>query len=266
MEYIELGGVNISRFILGGNPFSGFSHQNPETDQAMMHYFTTENIKQTLRSAEALGINSVISRTDHHIMRVLREYWDQGGKLQWLAQTCPEVTDTVRCVDRAATMGAKACYIHGGQTDNMLAKGTLGEVAPDIARIREKGMPAGIAGHNPKVFEWAEENLDVDFYMCCYYNSANRDGRAEHVSGMKEWFHDEDRQAMTSLIPNLSRPVIHYKIMAAGRNDPAEAFAVAARTMRAHDMVCVGVYPKDKPDMLKEDVDLLLSALGNATT
>ncbi len=40
--------------------------------------------------------------------------------------------------------------------------------------IRRKGMLAGIAGHTPEVFEWAEAHLDVDYYMCCYYNPTPR--------------------------------------------------------------------------------------------
>ena len=61
---------------------------------------------------------------------------------------------------------------------------------------------------------------------------------------------------MTTLIRRLSRPVIHYKVFAAGRNDPAEAFKVVAQTMRPDDMVCIGVYTKDHPDMLREDAEL----------
>jgi aryl-alcohol dehydrogenase-like predicted oxidoreductase len=66
MDYIELGNVRVSRFILGSNPFSGFSHQGPEMDLAMKRYYTTETIKETIRRAEALGINTLIGRTDHH--------------------------------------------------------------------------------------------------------------------------------------------------------------------------------------------------------
>ena len=66
---------------------------------------------------------------------------------------------------------------------------------------------------------------------------------------------------MTNLIPQLSKPVVHYKIMAAGRNDPREAFAFAASKMRANDAVCVGIYPKDNPDILQEDVQLLEESL-----
>ena len=66
---------------------------------------------------------------------------------------------------------------------------------------------------------------------------------------------------MTGLIQGLSRPVIHYKIMAAGRNEPEEAFATAARNMRDSDAVCVGVYTQDDPYMLKQGVALLMRNL-----
>jgi hypothetical protein len=64
------------------------------------------------------------------------------------------------------------------------------------------------------------------------------------------------------LIHTLSRPVIHYKVMAAGRNKPAEALAYVARSMRAGDAVCVGVFTKDAPHMLSQDVRLLEESIG----
>jgi hypothetical protein len=260
METITLGNLRVSRMILGSNPFSGFSHQSPETDLAMKRYFTTERIKANLRQAEGLGINTLIARSDHHVMRFLMEYWDEGGQIQWFAQTCPEVGDHYTGVSRAVSGGAKACHVHGGVMDYLYAQKKLDEIPPVIQLIRDQGLLAGIAAHNPKVIAWAEDNLDVDYYMCSYYNSAHRDERAEHVSGMEEWFLEADRQAMTSLIPGLSRPAIHYKVFAAGRNDPAEALGVVARTMRANDMVCIGIYAKDHPDMLKVDVELFEKA------
>ena len=66
---------------------------------------------------------------------------------------------------------------------------------------------------------------------------------------------------MTELIQTLSKPVIHYKIMAAGRNDPAEAFDYVARSIRSGDAVCVGVFPKENPRMIEQDIELLQTAL-----
>ena len=146
MEYVQIGVVRISRFILGSNPLSGFSHQSPEMDLMMKRYYTTARIKETIRTAERLGVNTLIGRTDYHIIRLLLEYWDEGGTIQWFAQTCPEARRHEMCVERAAAGGAKGCHIHGGVMDNLLAQGRLGEIAGVVAGIRERGMLAGIAG------------------------------------------------------------------------------------------------------------------------
>jgi len=254
--FIRLGGVEVSRLIIGGNPFSGFSHQNPATDLVMKRYFTTARIKNVLRSAEELGITAFIGRADRHITRLLFEYWNEGGKIRWIAQTCPEMASTARSIEDALSEGAAACYLHGGVMDNLFARKEMKEIPDLIRKIKDAGIPAGISGHNPKVFEWAEKNLDVDFYMCSYYNSAHRDKSAELRSGMAEWFNDGDRDIMVSTIKKLSKPAVHYKIFAAGRKNPRDAFAFTARHLRPGDGVCIGVYPERKPEMIAEDVTL----------
>lgn len=257
----QFGQLTVSKFILGSNPFSGFSHQSMDVDVAMKRFFSTAHIKDTLRQAEAAGVTTFIGRADHHIMRILYEYWDEGGSLQWLAQTCPELGTIERGVQNAIHGGAKACYVHGGVMDHLLASGNMEEVPTAIAMIKDAGLTAGVAGHNPAVFHWAEEHLDVDFYMCSYYNPIPRVKSGEHIAGTDERFHDEDREAMVATIQGLSKPVIHYKVLAAGRNNPREALQYVARHMRTNDAVCVGVFPQDKPDMLAEDVQILEEAL-----
>jgi hypothetical protein len=256
MEHIQIGNVRLSRFILGSNPFSGFSHQGVKMDEQMKRYYSCERIKQSLAEAERLGIDTVIARTDSLILRVLKEYRNEGGKISWFAQTCPEIGSTEICVQRATTGGAKACHIHGGVMDHLLVHNNLDEAKERLKMIREEGMLAGVAGHHPEVFKWAEENLEVDYYMCSYYNPIPREYTAEHTSELEEYYGDEDREVMVGVIERLSKPVVHYKIMAAGRNKPTDAFAYAAKHMRKHDAVCVGVYTEKSPAMLEEDVRL----------
>lgn len=263
MDYVQLGELKVSRFIIGGNPFSGFSHQSRQRSQEMLDYYTAANVKVDLRLAEGLGINAVIARADNHIVRVLREYWAEGGQIQWIAQTCPEMVSLKRAIDNALGGGASACYIHGGTMDNMLSNGKLDLVLPAIEQIKSAGLPAGVAGHDPGVFQWAEDNVNVDFYMCSYYNPSNRRERAEHVEGIKEAFLDSDREVMINTIQGLSRPVIHYKVLAAGRNEPGAAFARVARALRPQDAVCVGIFSGDDPQMLVKDVKLFTAALAS---
>lgn len=256
MDSVKISGVTVSRLLLGSNPFSGFSHQGTDRDKEMIRHYTTARIKETLSQAERLGITTLVARADHHVTRLLLEHWDEGGKLQWFAQTCPGAGPSEVCVRRAAGSGAKACHFHGGVMDHLVAQKKTDEVKRAVELIRKHGMLAGTAGHNVRVFEWAEKNLDVDYYMCCHYNPTPREEKPEHPRGAEELYREEDRKAMVELIQTLSKPVIHYKVMAAGRNDPEEAFEFCSRAMRPQDMVCVGVFTKDKPGMLEEDAKL----------
>ena len=62
---VRLGGHEVSRLIIGGNPFSGNSHFSAEWDNDMLDYFTTENIKAmraTLCSIPLIGPKTTWSR------------------------------------------------------------------------------------------------------------------------------------------------------------------------------------------------------------
>lgn len=264
MQKVSLGNLQVSRFILGGNPQSGFSHWNGEKDLEMKRYFTAEHIKALYRQAESLGITTHIGRADHHIMRVLLEYWNEGGTIEWIAQTCPELGNAERGAVNGIRNGAKAVFVHGGQMDYFLHHHRLEEIKGVIAMIHDAGLPAGVAGHKPEVFAWAEEHLECDFYMCSYYNPVLREKTAEHITSDEENFDDADRERMVATIANLSKPAIHYKVLASGRNNPKEAFLYVAQHMRPGDAVLVGVCPKDDPEQLATDVRLFEDALAAA--
>ncbi len=262
MEKVRLGNLSVSRLILGGNPQSGFSHWNAARDMEMKRYFTAARMKELYRQAESLGITTHIGRADHHIMRMLFEYWNEGGTIDWIAQTCPELGDAARGALNGINNGAKAVFVHGGQMDYFLHHNRLDEVKSVIAMIHDAGLPAGVAGHKPEVFRWAEEHLECDFYMCSYYNPVLREKTAEHITTEEEEnFDDADRDRMVATIAQLSKPVIHYKVLASGRKDPKDAFAFVARHLRPGDAVVIGVYPKDDPDMLATDVRLFEEAV-----
>ena len=262
MDTVKLGNVTVSKLILGGNPFSGFSHQNPDRDREMVEWYTTAHILETMRQAESLGINTFLGRADKHIRRTLQEYWYGDGKIQWFAQTAPEFSSLAGNVAGAIDTGARAVYLHGGQMDFLFAQKQFDVIKDFVKQVRDRGVAVGIAGHNPRVHIWANENLDVDFHMCSYYNPTPRDKNAEHVRGATEVFDDGDRAAMVDIIPQLRAPAIHYKIFAAGRKDPRDAFTFVAQHLRPQDAVCIGVFPKDKSDMLAEDITLFETALS----
>ena len=257
---VKLGNLEVTRFIIGGNPFSGFGHQDEKLDREMLSYYTAERIKQTYRQAEQLGVTTCIGRTDKHIIRLLREYWEEGGTIQWIGQTAPELGPAPNGARQAIANGAKAVFVHGGETDHLYHQGKLGDLKAAIDMIHDAGLPAGVAGHRTEIFEYAEEHLKCDFYMCSYYNPIAREKSAEHVT-QDERFRAEDREKMTAFIQKLTKPVVHYKILAAGRTDPRDAFTRAAKAMRPSDAVCVGIFTKHRPDEIAEDIGYLKEAL-----
>jgi len=259
-ETVTLGDVPISRFLLGGNPFSGFSHQTRERNKEMLDWYTMERIKETFRLAERAGVTAHLGRGDHFIMRALHEHWNEGGNLTWVCQTCPEVGSIQLGIANALSGGAKCCFLHGGEMDFRVAGGDTEAIREGIATIKDHGMAAGVAGHDTGTIRWAADNLELDFFMTSYYKPEDRT-RSAMASGDEEQYREKEREAMCALIQELPRPAIHYKVLAAGRNDPKEAFEYVADAYRPGDAVCVGVFTRDDPDMIQKDVDLLEGAL-----
>ena len=258
---VKLGNIEVSRFIVGGNPFSGFSHQSQALSQEMVDWYTDERIVELLLEAQGLGLNVCLSRGDDHITRVMRRYWDQGGTMQWIAQTNSRAETSAQGAQYCVDHGAAACYLHGGVMDNLVAQKRYDEIHAFVATARAARIAVGVAGHMPADWWWSEENLDLDFYLGCYYNPSPRQDVPHHDPAIRERYLPKDLEERVAAIKQLTRPVIHYKILAAGRAEPRAAFAFATQQMRPQDAVCVGIYTKDRPDMLSQDLQLCLDGL-----
>jgi len=258
---VWLGNLEVTRLIIGGNPFSGFSHQSRERTAEMTAWYTDERIVETLFQAQAEGLNACLLRGDEHITRVLRRYWDQGGTMRWIAQSVSSAETAAASAAYCLEHGASACFLHGGVADHYVAQGRYDDIRAFVEAVKRGGIPVGMAGHMPADFEWAEKNLELDFYMVSYYNPSPRQNVPHHDPEVAEEYRPEDREERVACIQRLSRPAIHYKVMAAGRHDPGEALAYVARHLRPGDAVCVGIYTQDKPNMIAEDAALLLENL-----
>jgi len=264
MKKSNLGDLEVSRLCIGGNPFSGFSHQNGQRDAEMLDYYTTDRIKETLRKAEAAGIDTLIARADRHIRRVLREYWNEGGTIQWIAQTASEHGDQFRSIRDAVRDGAKGAYLHGGIVDYWFAQGETENLYKALDVMREVGIAGGFAGHSPEGHAWIRDNLDPDFQMCCHYNPTDRSDDPDHSRKGEKW-EGTDREKMLAVIATIERPVIHYKVFAAGNKPILPAFELLGKVMRPRDLVCVGVFLKDDPDMIEKDVALFEQHVERST-
>ncbi|MBI3920446.1 MAG: hypothetical protein HY318_03420 [Armatimonadetes bacterium] len=258
---ILIGDESVSRLIVGGNPFSGVSHKGSELDWEMRAWYTSARIKDVFRRCEECGINTFIGRGDKHIMRLLLEYWNEGGKIQWICQTAPEHASTEGNIHEIALFKPTAIYLHGGVMDNMVEKGQAEEIRAQLGLIHELGLPAGIAGHRPetheKVLDW---NLETDFHMVCLYNLTGRMGKVHVVDDVEPYF-EEDREIALNLIADFPKPCIAYKVLAAGRRDPRLVLPEVYRRIKPDDAVLIGFYEKDHPGQVEETAELVSGIL-----
>jgi hypothetical protein len=258
MRIVQIGNVRVSGLCIGGNPFSGFSHQTQERSTEMTSFYTPERIKETLRAAEAAGINTFFGRTDDHILGIIKEYWDEGGAIQWFAQVCVEHGDLDawrKWLKASVELGASAAYIHGGVVDNWYSSNLSDNFREALDMMREANVAAGFAGHKPEAHGWIRDNLDPDFQMCSHYNPSDRSSSPHHIDKDEKW-RNSDRKRMLEVIATIRKPVAHYKVFAGGNKPIREAFEVMGKHMRDIDVACVGMFIKDDPDMITKNVAL----------
>jgi hypothetical protein len=254
---VPFGDRQVTRLIIGGNPFHGNSHCSPEMGEDMRRYYTFARIKETLHEAERNGINTVQARGDMLILKCIREYWDEGGTMQFIAQTASELRDLEGHVKQLAAFGAIGVYIHGTYTDRHYLEGGLTEVRELLARIRDTGVQTGLGTHIPEVIDIAEsEGWDLDFYMACLYNLSQTKRDSAIVSGQhqQEHFDHDDKWKMFQRIQATRKTCLAFKILGASRlaqtpEQTREAFRTALTHIKPQDAVVVGMFPKYRPQI-----------------
>ncbi len=243
---ISIASHSITRLIIGGNPYSGISHRSAAASKAMINYYTTQQIIADLQQAEENGINTVLARADRHVMRVLNEYWNAGGTIQWIAQT-PKDTEYANLneyLQIIARYKPIAIYHHGGTTDKLYTEGRLGSLRENLKRTRDLGCAVGIGTHDPQVLKHCyTEGYDVDFYVCALYNHTRH----------SELYLPDDRFAAFAAIQAIPIPIIAIKVLAAGRNEPREAFQLSLGNIKPTDAMAVGMYTQFQPDQIHQN-------------
>lgn len=261
---IRLGDADVTRLIIGGNPFSGNSHVSAEMDAEMEDYFTTQTVKDTLWSCLEHGINTAQMRADKHIMRILREFRQDGARMHWIAQTASEQASFEGNIRQIVKYEPAAIYLHGSITDALYKQGDIAEIKHRLRVIRDTGLPAGLCSHMPEVILRSEdEGWGADWYMCCVYNLSREDRVSSAITGnanMDEPFFDEDIPVMYETIRKVPKPCMAFKILGATRRcatpwDVRRAFQEAYANIKPTDGVIVGMFPKDR-DQVRENCEI----------
>ena len=239
---IKLGDLEVSRLILGSNPFFGYDHGNPQaTADEMRKWYTPERIMGVLDQAAEHGITAVWTPCYENWVEIWNEHRKQGGKLKtWIAQ--PDRQPMEKEIEIAVKNGAKAVAIQGIQIDDKVRDGKWDVIRSWLELTKSHGLPAGMATHTATTHLEAEKRgMPTDFYHQTLYRPDNytREGLEESLA----------------TIEKLNKPVVGYKALGAGRILPKDTFPHLFKRLKTKDGICVGMFPK-KRDEIAENSSL----------
>jgi hypothetical protein len=246
----KIGNLTISRLIIGGNQFSGWSHSRDlkYLRELFKAYATEERIMRTLEMAEESGVNAILTSASGYLTR----YWkERGGKIQWIAQVHPKTTDITSDIKRAIDAGAVAAYVQGGVGDSFVKGGRVDLLGEAVEFIRRNGVIAGIGGHSVQVPMAVEKaGIKPDFYMKTlhhgnYWSATPLQQRVEfNVDSNSAEDHDNiweiAPEKTIDFMKTVPTPWIAFKVLAAGAIHPRSGFQYAFEN--GADFVCVGMF------------------------
>ena len=257
LPHVDFCGLEVTRLILGANPFAGYSHQSEARDNEMLAYYSVERVKETWARAEAAGINTIVTNNQTpHVVQALREYLSAGSSLQWIAQVASrEESGMLAAIDETVRMGCRALYVHGALVDEAYRAKDESGIRSWCEHARTAGVPVGVAGHAPEAHAWVDSLGIADFHAVCFFNCGSlHDGRGYR-------FKLKDIAPAAECVRRIRKPCICYKIMGAGRIDPRLAFEYAFDAIKPGDVVNVGVHRGDKDDMVEQNAAIVREVL-----
>jgi hypothetical protein len=256
-----VGGLSVSRMIIGTNWFLGWSHTSKAKDD-----FIKENISDRKKIADILevffrnGVDTIMGQIAcAPLADAIKEAEDRTG-VKGIIISTPSLTVTPRTpaegfdigeverlLDREASYGTHIFMPHQYTTDAAVDRCTRKVRWMDTVcrMIRERNMIPGLSTHMPETIIYADESgLDVETYIAIY----NSMGFLMQVE--VDW--------IANVIRNAKKPVMTIKPMAAGQLRPFQALTFVWNTIREQDMVTVGTMT---PNEAEECIALSLNIL-----
>jgi len=251
-----VGGLSLSRMIIGTNWFLGYSHISAAKDKFIKSYQTRENLADILTVFFASGVDTIMGMPEPILCDAIADARDRTGREAILILTPhfnflpggPEESEPQRVFDRCKEFGAAFCFPHQCVTDCLLDKmhRRIRDYDKYAEMIRQREMIPGLSTHAPESVIIADESgADVETYVQIY----NAIGFLMQVE--VDW--------CLRVIKNARKPVMTIKSMAAGRLAPPVGLAFSWNTLRDQDMVTVGT---TTPDEAKEVLELSFDFLA----
>ncbi|HHY25059.1 MAG TPA: hypothetical protein GX527_12655 [Clostridiaceae bacterium] len=256
----KVGGLSLSRMIIGTNWILGYSHTSPSADKLITHRNgNPEAIADILEVFLTSGVDTIMGPLENnpHLLKGIKMAEDRVGKGIIIIDTpIINVDDNAearreadRSIENSKKNGAALCFPHHSSVEQLINKNKkIIDRLPDyLSMIRDHDMIPGLSAHMPEIVVYSDlNNYDVETYIQIY----NCLGFLMQVE--IEYIH--------KIIWTAKKPVITIKPMAAGRVSPFVGLTFSWHTIRPCDMVTVGCLT---PAEAAEDIEISLAALEN---
>jgi hypothetical protein len=250
-----VGGVSVSRMLIGTNWFLGYSHTSRAKDAFIKSYQTRERVADILTAFFERGVDTVMGMPVPMLSDAIADAQERTGREAKLILTPgfnvlpdgPEESQPERVFDTCKELGATFCFPHQSVTDALVDRmhKKIRDIDRYTAMIRDRDMIPGLSTHMPESVIYADNTgADVETYIQIY----NAAGFLMQVEA--DW--------VMRIIRNAQKPVMTIKPLAAGRLLPVVGLAFVWNTLRDQDMVTVGT---TTPDEAREVVDISLDLL-----
>jgi hypothetical protein len=271
LPLVKFGKAEISRLIVGSNPFYGYSHFNHVLDNHMRDWMTQDRRIEVLKAAEQNGIGTWQVHYNDDPYKDFKRYRAEGGRMNLvLLADFALMKDPTLIPKVVSEMKPLGIGHHGNRTDERFRAGEKGKVRDFLKQVRDSGVMVGLSTHNPHVIETVEsEGWDIDYYQACLYRVTRTPEEARQEFGeapLGEIYYEKDPERMCGVIRKTRKPCLAFKLLGAGRlvNSKAsieKAFRYALENIKPTDAIIVGMYPRFS-DHVRENTEIVRRILS----
>ena len=253
-----VGGLSISRMIMGTNNIMGGSHRTFARD---MH------IKGINNNAEAVaeiceaylehGVDTIVGGLSKNQFALdgIKLASERTGKRIYMIELASIDTrdlaesrkDAADYIKNCRDVGIDICLLHHFNIEQLVNKGkwSIERIGDYLYMVRDNGMIPGLSAHMPEIIQFSDaQGYDVETYIQIY----NASGFLMQI----------EVETVHRIIWEAKKPVLTIKPMAAGHLNPFVGLTFVWNTIRPQDMVAVGCMT---PGEAHECVEFSLAAL-----
>ncbi len=253
-----VGGVSLSRMLIGTNWLLGWSHTSASADEMIRRrYDSAEAFKPVLEAYLRHGVDTIMAPfgASPQLVEAIRDTEQKLGRGIILVDTPTLNVDdnpqarqeAEQTVKESAKRGAKFCLLHHSCAEQLVDKnkGVIRRLDDYTKMIRDAGMIPGLSAHMPELIVYSDANgYDVETYI--------------QIFNCMGFLMQVEIETVASIIQNAKKPVMTIKSMAAGRCSPYVGLTFSWNAIRERDMVTVGAF---SPQEVEEDVEISLAAI-----